>query len=128
MRIRHQEKEQASRHIDQGDPLLSGVPAPFRARRSYGYGCSDATHVAALSWYNGDGKALRCALLAPPAVAEQAEATGGEEGLSRGFGYLGRPHRTGLQVINGPKRTSHGIDPCDLNFVKRYPSLRRIKT
>jgi hypothetical protein len=62
-------------------------------------------------------------LLAPPAVAEQAEATGGEEELSRGFGYLRRLHCTGLQVINGLKRTSSGIDPCDLDFVKRYPSL-----
>jgi hypothetical protein len=105
MRIRHQEKEQTSRHIDQGDPLLSGMPAPFRARRSYGYGCSDATHAAVLSWHAGDGKALRCALPAPPAVAEQAEATGGEEELSRGFGHLGRPHCTGLQDLNKLKRT-----------------------
>jgi len=95
------------------------MPAPFSARRSHGYGGSDATHVAVLSWCTGDGKTLCCALLAPPAVAEQAEATGGEEELSRGFGRLGRPHRTGLQVINEPKGTFPGTDPCDLAFVKR---------
>src|SRR5437879_1090909 len=74
MRIRHQEKEQTSRHIDQGDPLLYGRPAPFRARRSHGYGGSE-NHAAVLSWGTGDGKALCGALLAPPAIAEQAEAT-----------------------------------------------------
>src|SRR5262252_5407796 len=89
MRIRHQEKEQASRHIDQGDSLLPGMHDPFRARRSHGYGCSDGTHAALLSWRNGDGKALRGALLAPPAIAEQGEAASGEEELRRGFGPLG---------------------------------------
>jgi len=58
-------------------------------------------------------------LLAPLAVAEQAETTGGEDELSRGFGYLGRLRRTGLQVINGLKMTSSGIGPCDLDCVKR---------
>src|SRR5262245_3853937 len=88
MRICHQKKEQASRHIDQGDPLWSGRHDPFWARRSSDYGESDATHAALLSWRHSDEKALRRALLVPPAVAEQAEATRSEVESRRGFGHL----------------------------------------
>src|SRR5262245_11524234 len=98
MRIRHQEREQASRQIDQGDPLVEGMPAPCRMCRSHGHEGSGATHAALLSWGTGDGKALRCARLALPAGAEQAEATGGEEALRRSMGHLRSPTAPGCKV------------------------------